>query len=356
MSRPFGRSEEEIKESREKFYQEKNKTFAARERLFDDSIALMECDDRFAERVQSRLENMKFASRIVNFVGAGGSAEPIDAGRVQFYLRSHYDICVRKENIAIDFDRHLCTIRLNSKYTAKVPIEEGTGVKSLSVCWPVRPGGGPVNVLCYGDSNTFGYDPESGMRYPADVRWAARMQELLGESFHVIEEGCNGRTTVFDYPEESWKNGLAFLRPCLNSHKPLDIVILMLGSNDLKEAFHASPRDIADGTAELVRVTQEFTEVKQGFVPKIILVSPPHIGADITRSPFFGEFTESAIERSKELAGLYRQVAEKYACEFFDAAEYVEPSETDSLHLTAKGHRRLANRLARRVRVIMRQE
>lgn len=102
-------------------------------------------------------------------------------------------------------------------------------------------------VLCYGDSNTYGYDPSDGFRYPESVRWTCRLQKLLGDDYRIIEEGCNGRTTVFDDPIESWKNGRDYLKPCLNSHKPIDIVILMLGSNDLKETFHASAKQIAAG-------------------------------------------------------------------------------------------------------------
>ena len=95
-------------------------------------------------------------------------------------------------------------------------------------------------ILCYGDSNTYGYNPSNGFRYPENVRWTGRLQSALGEGYKIIEEGCNGRTTIFDDPLEGWKNGLGYLRPCLNSHKPVDIVIMMLGSNDLKETFHAS--------------------------------------------------------------------------------------------------------------------
>ncbi len=93
-------------------------------------------------------------------------------------------------------------------------------------------------ILCYGDSNTYGYVPETGMRYPRDIRYPGRLQNLFGEEYTVIEEGCNGRTTIHDDPIDGWKNGLDYLKPCLNSHKPIDIVILMLGSNDLKITFH----------------------------------------------------------------------------------------------------------------------
>ncbi len=202
-----------------------------------------------------------------------------------------------------------------------------------------------ITVLCYGDSNTYGYNPMNGMRYPEDVRWTGRLQKLLGEDYRVIEEGCNGRTTVFDDPVEGWKNGLNYLRPCLNTHKPIDFVILMLGTNDLKETFHATAEDIADGAGTLVHVIQEFTQVKQGYVPKIILVSPPEIGEGIRKSDFSGAFYESAIDRSREFPKWYRRTAEKYGGIFFDAARYIKPSAEDSVHLSPEAHKELAEQL-----------
>ena len=207
-------------------------------------------------------------------------------------------------------------------------------------------------VLCYGDSNTYGYDPRSGLRYPASVRWTCRLATLLGPDYHVIEEGCNGRTTVFDDPIEGWKNGLGYLKPCLNSHKPVDIVILMLGSNDLKETFHASPAQIAEGAGVLVETIQTFTKEKQGFDPKIILVCPPEIGEGIVHSPFYGSFYENAIERSRELPKCYRQIAERFGCFFVNAAEHIQPSPVDSLHLDPEAHAKLAEVLAETIRSI----
>ena len=199
-----------------------------------------------------------------------------------------------------------------------------------------------TTVLCYGDSNTYGYNPSTGFRYPENVRWTGRLKELLGSEYRVIEEGCNGRTTIFDDPIEGWKNGLGYLRPCLNSHKPVDIVIMMLGSNDLKETFHAEPHEIAHGAEILVKDIIDFTGNKQGFVPKIILVSPPEIGEGISNSPFYGNFYENAIARSKEFPALYKKVADENGCIFVNAAEYIKPSELDSLHLSEEGHKKLA--------------
>ncbi len=200
-------------------------------------------------------------------------------------------------------------------------------------------------ILCYGDSNTYGYNPVNGMRFPEDVRWTGVLARKLGNDYRVIEEGCNGRTTIFDDPLEGWKNGLTYLRACLNSHKPIDIVILMLGSNDLKVNFHASARQIAEGAGELVKIIKEFTEEKQGFIPKIILVSPPEIGEGIRTSPFYGSFTEDAIKRSKEFPECYGKVADELGCIFFNAAEHIEPSKEDSLHLTPDTHEKLAEEL-----------
>ncbi len=201
-------------------------------------------------------------------------------------------------------------------------------------------------VLCYGDSNTYGYDPANGLRYPESVRWPCVLRKLLGRGYSVVEEGCNGRTTVFDDPAEGWKNGLDYLKPCLNSHKPVDIVILMLGSNDLKRCFHASTAEIADGAGVLAETILEFCTQKQGYAPAVILVAPPLIGPAIDRSPFAVSFDPDAIDRSREFAKEYRRVADEKGCVFFNASTVATASELDSLHLTAASHKALAAALA----------
>lgn len=197
-------------------------------------------------------------------------------------------------------------------------------------------------VVCYGDSNTFGANPVTGDRHPKNVRWPGRLQMLLGKEYAVIEEGCNGRTTIYKEPVDPWKCGLEYLKPCLNSHKPVDIVVLMLGTNDLKTMFHASAEDIAGGAERLVREIREFADQKQEFQPQIVLVSPPEIGEDIKSSAFNVSFDETAIERSKEFPKYYKEVAERNGCVFFDAAKVVKASKEDSLHLVAEEHEKLA--------------
>lgn len=201
-------------------------------------------------------------------------------------------------------------------------------------------------ILCYGDSNTYGYNPMDGSRYPMDVRWTGRLQILLGDEYRIIEEGCNGRTTIYDDPMEKWKNGFTYLRPCLNSHKPLDYVLLMLGSNDLKTFFQVSAQEIAAGAECLVKEIYAFMQEKGCPVPKIILVSPPEIGEMITSGPFHGHYSEEAIQKSREFPKYYKQVAERQNCIYMNAAEYAEPSPVDSLHLEPEAHARLAKALS----------
>lgn len=197
-------------------------------------------------------------------------------------------------------------------------------------------------ILCYGDSNTYGYNPLNEFRYPKEIRWTGCLQELLGEEYSVIEEGCNGRTAVFEDPLEGWKNGFDYLKPCLNSHKPIDIVILMLGSNDLKTTFHATAKEIAAGVEILVDTIKTFTIEKQGFEPVIILLSPPEIGEGICDSPFHYAFDNSSILRSRELPNEYRKVAKRKECIFCKTSDYIKPSQADSLHLMPEEHKKLA--------------
>ncbi len=133
-------------------------------------------------------------------------------------------------------------------------------------------------VLCYGDSNTWGYEPATGKRFPEDVRWPGVLARQLGEGFRVIEEALNGRTTVRDDPVEEHKNGKTYLRPCLESHAPLDLVIIALGVNDLKARFFASASDVADGAGVLVSIARRSGVGPDGGSPAVMLVAPPPCG------------------------------------------------------------------------------
>ena len=216
------------------------------------------------------------------------------------------------------------------------------GTPRLAYQWTREDDSQTKTVLCYGDSNTYGYDPESGRRYPANERWTGILKNLLGPGYRIIEEGCNGRTTDLDPPGEEWKNGRAYLKACLNTHKPVDIVVLMLGTNDLKRCFDRSAEDIAKSAGRLAEDVKGFCREKQDHIPDVILVAPPCVGEGIENSAFSSSFAYDAVERSKGFAAAYKKAAKASGCIFLDAAKTAKASEADSLHLSRGSHRALA--------------
>jgi lysophospholipase L1-like esterase len=201
-----------------------------------------------------------------------------------------------------------------------------------------------IRVLCFGDSNTHGTRPddyEKG-RLPADDRWTGRLQELLGERYDVIEEGLNGRTTDVDYPDRPGCNGRDYLLPCLMTHFPLDVVVVMLGSNDLKAEFGRSARDIAAALGGLLKEIATYTDAAT-----TVLVSPIRLD---DRQPRFRElmassFDARSVAESRELARAIRPVAEAHGVLFADAAA-VASAGPDGLHHSLDSHQRLATLLA----------
>jgi lysophospholipase L1-like esterase len=205
------------------------------------------------------------------------------------------------------------------------------------------------NILCYGDSNTYGYDGDTGTRFERNVRWTGVLQKLLGEEYYVIEEGLGGRTTVWDDPIEEHKNGKRYLLPCLDSHKPLDLVIIMLGTNDLKVRFSLSARDIADGMENLIKTTLKSDCGREGGAPKILLMSPP----PIVVLPIFAEMLQNSEEKSKKLAPYYKEIAEKYKIEFLDVGEIILTCEADGVHFDAENHKKLAEVIMNKVKKML---
>lgn len=197
-------------------------------------------------------------------------------------------------------------------------------------------------ILCFGDSLTWGYNPETHQRFPEEDRWTTVLQEVLGDSYKIIEEGQNGRTIAIDDPAEGEKNGLLYIGPCLESQRPLDYVIIMLGSNDCKRKFAFSSMDIAGEMQIFLEkvITYNHFRLRDQF--KILLVSPPHIAETIKESwlgDCFGY--ENARKLSMELASWYKQLADMYGCLFLDASEYVKASEIDGCHLDAENQKKL---------------
>lgn len=204
-------------------------------------------------------------------------------------------------------------------------------------------------VLCYGDSNTWGYEPGTARRFPPNVRWPGVLRTKLGPEVHVIEEGLNGRTTVLDDPTRVAKNGLTYLRPCLDSHAPLDLVVLMLGTNDLKHRFGLSPFDIAAGVGMLISVIQQTPCGSGNAAPPILLVAPPMV----VSLSILADLFEGAETKSKELSPHYHVIAEQTRCHFLNAAAIVKPSPVDGVHLDVEAHDLLGTAVAAKVREIL---
>lgn len=208
-------------------------------------------------------------------------------------------------------------------------------------------------ILCFGDSNTWGYDPRGG-RYDEETRWPMRLERLLGADYTVVEEGFNGRTCVYDDPiEGGYKSGAAYLPPCLMSHNPLDLVVFMLGINDTKRRFGLTPMTIGEGMMQLVRLTRLYGIDRSGNPPKVLIVAPPPILDTLMKSRHGECFGEQAIAVSRGLAAEYARISKLLRCEFFDAAGWAEVWPGDAVHLTREGHLGLAEGLSQRIRQIL---
>jgi lysophospholipase L1-like esterase len=186
-------------------------------------------------------------------------------------------------------------------------------------------------ILCYGDSNTWGYDPATQERYGHEQRWTRRLQALLGAGYWVIEEGQNGRTTVHDDPVEGNRNGLTYLLPCLESHKPLDLVVLMLGTNDLKLRMSKTSQDIARSVGRLVKHIQTSESGPGNGAPKVLIIAPPPLG----KLTDFSESFSGGSEKSRTLGAQYRIVASERGCAFLDAGTVIRSSDVDGIHFDA---------------------
>lgn len=202
------------------------------------------------------------------------------------------------------------------------------------------------SIVCFGDSNTFGHNPLNGERFSEEIRWPCVLQRILGDKYKVIEEGLNGRTTVFEDPNDDWKNGIDYIRGILCTHRPVDILVIMLGTNDMKTVYNASPEEIAAGMEAIVVSAQDVMEKKQGYVPEILVVSPPLLGDEVEYGPFGDSFSAESREKSRKLAPLYKKLADEHGCLFFNAAEHIVASKADNLHLDPESHGKLAEKIA----------
>lgn len=188
-------------------------------------------------------------------------------------------------------------------------------------------------ILCYGDSNVWGHVVHPGReRFPSDVRWTGVLQNLLGDGYEVIEEGMCGRTTDIDDPKDPDRNGKKYLVPCIKTHNPLDLVILLIGLNDLKPKFNKSTEAVGRSVSSLVDVIRAEAYSNSGKT-KLLLLSPARLNS--------AAGDEQMIKKSIELAVVFSDVAETKSCDSLDLAEIAEANDQDGGHLTAESHRRV---------------
>lgn len=203
------------------------------------------------------------------------------------------------------------------------------------------------HILCFGDSNTHGYcaepsdSAEHGERFNEDERWTCLLQKALGEDYLVLENGLNGRTTAFSDPFRPYISGLDAIEAELMAHRRISLLIVMLGTNDVKERYGMNAQCIGFGLEKLcfiASVTDAWTE--KG--PNILVIAPPHLD-EAMDDPTMGR---GCAEKSRLLSGVYEEICKKHGWHFMDAQGLVSFNKTDFCHLRARDHRVLADKLA----------
>jgi len=201
-------------------------------------------------------------------------------------------------------------------------------------------------VLCFGDSNTWGYVPGSdGGRWPREVRWPNRLQVALGEDWEVIAEGLNGRTATLDSPVAEGRNGLTYLLPCLHSHMPVDVVVIYLGTNDAGDRYSLPAETVSGAVGRLVRVVRT-SEAGPGYAaPEVLVVCPPPFGQLDPDVSF-----ANAGAKSQQLGRWFAEVCGQLDCELLDLDGIASYSDLDGIHLDAGGQAAVATAVEERLR------
>lgn len=200
-------------------------------------------------------------------------------------------------------------------------------------------------ILCFGDSLTWGYDAETLGRHPYEDRWPSVLQAELGAGVHVIAEGLNGRTTAFDdHLADCDRNGARVLPTLLETHKPLDLVVAMLGANDMKPFICGRAIGAKQGMERIVEIVKNHAYDFGFIAPKMLVVSPPPLCK--TQDEAFDLMFGEGIGQSQKLAALYGKLPAELGCSFFDAGTVARTTPLDGVHLDAENTRAIGNALA----------
>lgn len=212
------------------------------------------------------------------------------------------------------------------------------------------------SIMCFGDSLTWGWipvpDSSPTLRYPYEQRWTGAMAARLGDGFHIVEEGLSARTTSADDPNDPRLNGSAYLPAALASHLPLELVIVMLGTNDTKSYFNRSSYEVANGMAKLVgQILTSAGGVGTPYpAPKVLVIAPPPLAA--MPDLWFEGMFDGGVEKSRQLAKYYRALAAFMKVEFLDAGDHVTTDGCDGIHFTAETNIKLGHAIAEKVKAI----
>ncbi len=215
-----------------------------------------------------------------------------------------------------------------------------------------------THILCLGDSNTHGYcaDPkdnaDGGIRFNEDERWTCRLQTALGDKYLVTEEGLSGRTTVFVDPIHESMDALSVIYSLLKSHEVIDLLIIMLGTNDCKTVFNVTASDIARGAMALIRAVRAFPWTDAAPCPRILLMAPIKIKPQIA-DVYMTDFDEHSVEASEHFGEYYAHVAEQFGCDFLNAADFAEPGDIDYLHMMPESHESLGHAVAAKLQEML---
>ncbi len=216
------------------------------------------------------------------------------------------------------------------------------------------------NILCYGDSNTFGQNPEFSVdmtkpfRLAFEDRWTGILAEKFEGKARIIEEGLSGRTTILNNAVELHRNGLETLPAILMSHTPIDLLIVMLGTNDLRDCFNPIPFNLYNAMDIFLSECKNPLWNLCGTDMKLLLVSPVVVENSHGSSPWPGLFNDNvASELSRKMPKIYEELARKHHVEFLNAAEYAKPSELDFAHMMPEEHHKLADAMEKKINEIL---
>jgi lysophospholipase L1-like esterase len=200
-------------------------------------------------------------------------------------------------------------------------------------------------VLCYGDSLTHGSDHQNqkSTRFPINIRWTGILQNELGMDYEIIEEGLSGRTTDLDDPKKPGRNGLTYYQSCISSHLPLNLIVLLLGLNDLKNRFQKTPHQIAQSLLSYFTATKNVYLDKELPIPTILLLSPPLI---IQKNVPTDYDISDGNTKSKQLSSEYEIIAKDQKALYFDLATLDLPLSADGLHPNSEGHKIIGSKIA----------